>query len=75
MPGIRVEKPDGTFLELDEETSAMAVEQAAEEGVSVEVLVKSLLHTEHLLLRHGLVKRKGTHGPEGQGGEKGEGQD
>jgi hypothetical protein len=68
---IRIEKPDGTFLELDEETSAMAVEQAAEEGVPLDVFIKSMLRTEHLLLRHGLVKRKGTHGPEGQGGEEG----
>jgi hypothetical protein len=61
--GYRIEYPDGTVDELDEETTRMLYAQAAQEGVSVDIYLRSIMHAEHALMQAGakhldaLVKR------------------
>ncbi len=61
--GFKIEFPDGKIVELDEETTRLLYAAANREGESVSVYFRSLLVTEHALIKAGagplnaLVKR------------------
>jgi hypothetical protein len=51
--GFRIECPDGSVIELDEETTRMLYASAAREQTPVDVYFRSLINTEALLIEAG----------------------
>jgi hypothetical protein len=52
-----IQPAGGLPIELDEETTTMLYAEADAEGIDPYTMLRAHIHTAHLLMRHGLMKK------------------